>query len=45
MIAGNIRERIYTATKDREVVRFSGKYVCVEMIGREQIGDTNGESD
>ena len=45
MVAGTILERFQSVQPGEGVFRLTGKYVCTEMIGREQqIGDTNGEN-
>lgn len=45
MVAGTILERFQSVQPGEGVFRLTGRYVCTEMIGREQqIGDTNGEN-
>lgn len=46
MIAGSIQKKTQQITAEDYVYRLNGKYICTEMIGREQqekIGDTNGK--
>lgn len=45
MSAGKITDRSCVITNEKNVYRFSGSFTCVEMIGREQIGDKNGKTD
>ena len=48
MVAGTIGSQSVSFLTDGECVKMAGEYICTEMIGkvrREQIGDTNGESD
>ena len=47
MIAGEIRSKNQKISVGEGIYRLTGKYTCVEMIGREQqeqIGDTNGKN-
>lgn len=47
MVAGTIQSKTELITLEEGVYQLAGKYVCVEMIGRqqrEQIGDTNGKN-
>lgn len=47
MIAGEINSKVETIVLQNGVYRLSGKYICSEMISREQqeqIGDINGKN-
>ncbi len=44
MAAGQIQNDTHTVTLENGLCTLNGVYICTEMIGREQIGDTNGEN-
>ena len=46
MVAGEVRKKLEAVDLEDGLYRLTGRYICTEMIGREQreqIGDTNGK--